>query len=654
MSGVVDLQALERNLVHSALYEWVTTRSPRNYGVNPLLNLLTLYIQKPLLFVYFNRPVGRIESIRSDDCGWYHSFQYPQYLRECLDYQVRCLLSTPAKNGDWIVEPPLWGGRVASEEFAQFGVLRLQLKYKDSPMGGGLAISTTSIAEPLSADDFAKVKFLFDDISSFDSWKGSQKAHARHLTKYIYQGLKIGNSPFHPPIGGAYGSDKHSKRLPLSTQTVSGISKSLRPICRIIDNVYKDIRGGVPGDYDISTTVDSGASLIWSRHRESQVKRHGSIEHRPPNLSFFMQIRAPSIREHDESHGKTEKGYRIVPIVTEAMLKDMAALFSHHYKRGYIKSEDLMDYLVKLGVEELPGSEDLDGRLETSTGIIELLQEATDISEFVGDKYYHSFTYPAFSSGLASLVPCDPCSRCDVFCNGPEYLSEPNGLDTAFVVPIYVSRFVSVVVVSKTRIDLKRNSPSTFETFEYNYIFMQGIIKQRIERRIRSDMLRAYLLAVEDAIVDSACSGIDPETGLESVSKAEFDWVALDGRKIDSSDSPEEVRSELNVELDRFWWKRANNALRKLAELMPFAQITILEDSGRFDSHHKLKTLVLVEHRYYVSLRQNPYYTRKVLVSDTDHLRDSDIDDLLNRVELRLRLQWTLLAETSLTDEQAH
>jgi hypothetical protein len=279
-------------------------------------------------------------------------------------------------------------------------------------------------------------------------------------------------------------------------------------------------------------------------------------------------------------------------------------------------------YLEQLEVDgasldPLPGKKEL----------ASMMAEAMKIESFLRRRFYHSMTYLSFSSGLAVFADAHPCSRCDRFAYGPDFLAEPDGHDTAFVKATMISGFPFLAFVTKTRAHVRRtDEPARFDSFYYNYTFQMGVIRRWASRRIRIAMAQSYYQEIGRAVEGVLWTHSRPVAG---------------GNRYGVSINP--------VAFDEL-----NDALARVAKAIPFAQVHV-EQSWSTARTRQLKAMPqagcdpdlqsfwVFNLKFYFWFEPNNYYTRKFINSDWRFLKRRSVQRAIQDAVTRLKSRWSLI-----------
>lgn len=625
MPNSKTIEQRQRELIHADIHEYVLTRRPLMYGLHPLLNELSLLLQKPLLFVVFTKPLDQIDKTEySDSCGWEHSFSRPKELRERFNKKVIGFLENLDKNkNSWVLDTGKADIEVGEEtrDVYALGIFYLHLVLEDgvaTSMGSderkncGKELSAKSDFVELQPEDLSQVQTLFREITRRRDEKGT-RSHKRRINTYLSACVDQSHSIFSSKENKDYNPDQIGAGLKIDADALVHF---LKPILQGVDDIYRDLRGGTPGDYDLDTSVNSGSPVIWGRHRESLGEKTGI---RPPNISFYLYLRAPKDSEHY---------YRITPLVTESMCKDHAGVFFRLLQAGTATRKELITYLLQLGVER-PTPE----MFETQAMLADTLKEATKLENYLGDTAFNSLAFPAFASSFAMFLRSRPISKCDRMAYGPDFLAEEGGNDTAFIIPTLVSGFPFIAISTKSRIPLGRGPDvyPNFDTFEYNRIFLQGVARHRAIRQLRAVVKKAYLTGLKDAIVRNLYS-FNSENEVYSFSyRAPY--------------NPREAGIAYEVVIAPGWDLRINRDFDLLAQAIPFGRVKLelLEAAppvGTADG----RTIRFVDHYLIISISQNPYFKHKLINDDGMFLKMKDINQVFEEAFTELDKIWTATA----------
>jgi hypothetical protein len=581
-------------LIHDAMHSFVVTQvKRRSYALYPLLNLIVLLVQKPLLLVIFKKELGKVSHVPGEDCGWVHSLRYPLRLKNKLDARIGEHLADLSNTRErWIIDlsTPRESAAAIDDMYA-VGLFYLDLKHKPGKADDPLPSRAGDILDADSTDisflipgDMRLVVDLFASLRAYESTSNEDGfSHLRHVAHYWCVTREKAGSLFDRPHDDA-------SRIVKAIE-VDDLERILKPVLDEIDAIYQELRGGTPGDFS-DASVTGGASILWSRNRDSLKRRTGI---RPPTLALYMQLRVPFI----EAGGgyQPEKGYRIVPIVTEAICKDLAAVLIDYVKNGG-STEAALAYLTEMGMAnarpELFASSD---RLASA------MSSAMSIRSFLGRQYFHSMTYPAFSSGISMFVEARAHSRADLVSYGPTFLKERD-CDTAFIKPTLISGFPFVTFMTKTRARIGHGDAQDFDTFYYNHTFQMGILRRWMSKRIRTATESAFVEEIV-RLTRTALTRhwfLSLHKGTYRLNFAE-EWVA-----------------DLNGELDR------------LAQALPYARVQVTRAVANARSEQPCgnfkgtgQCFEVLTKPVYFWFGRNDYYHRKLIDDDLAFVRPQRI-----------------------------
>lgn len=581
-------------LVHAAIMEFLVTRRPSVYGLYPILNLIALYIQKPVLLVVFKRSLIKEKLVDGLTVDWVHSLPYPLSIKKQFDSTINELLNKASKKdlGKWVIdfsqiETDFSG---ICDDIPSLGILYFHQVFEDESTStldkrrkdAGSFLSKESKLDFLDERDIEEVIDLFSSIVNYRSSEKKDQIHLRYLADYWSQ------------VGGQEESlfqraadDKKNKMETgnvLEKTSIEQIVEILKPVLKEVDAIYREVRGGEPGLFDEKLPDDAGAPMLWARHRESMEAGRGV---RPPTIAFFLQLRAPSADSVVKDH--PEHGYRIVPVVTKSMCMDTAGMLLDHISRkGDVES--VREYLRQLEID--PDEVNLNSVPELADSIYAAMR----VENFLKWQYFHSVTYTAFSSGISTFTQAKAASKCDRIAYGTDFFAE-NGADTAFLKTSLVSGFPFITFMTKTRVKIGKEDEAAFSPFYFTYNFHTGIVWRWASRRIRRSMERAYTdgagRALEEALIQS--SG---KVRKDSRSQFGFHVIILKNWHI-----------ALNVQLDR------------LAQAMPFAKICVSLEEESTDSEY----FEFLGYKIYFRLERNKYYNRKLIDNDLLYIKPHKI-----------------------------
>ncbi|WP_288132414.1 hypothetical protein [Accumulibacter sp.] len=614
------------SLVHSEIIEFVMTHKLRTFGLYPLLNFIPLLLQKPTLLVVFKaRPHVGIAST-----AWAHTMRAPhgrskthvsKSLSDKLDRQIAALLADESTYSRWLVQFDSVKHRDGrSSDIYALGALHLSIAYRTatgSPSEQALDPDATQ-ANFLSRQDFMRLQALVARIHAYQEPPTTpnmpgDRTHLRHIARYWEEARDRGgiDELFTAQSGRVWADPGEAAKAAGSEFDLPTL---LAPVFSEIEAIYRDLRGGRPGSFDsFSSSTEAGAPLLWSRHRESLARGDGW---RPPTIAFYLQVRAPPIGPEMKP-----RGFRIVPVATQSMCLDEAAVILEYIKRSKNKRQakrKTLEFLTSLGV-----ADPAETMLETTEALSKVLLEATSLKHFLGAvEVFNTNTYPAFLSGISTFTKAQPCSRADRFAYGPDFLREPNNIDTAFIKPTLVSGFPYIAIVTKTRSGIDPEDQSEFHTFHYNYIFQTGIIRRWISRRIRSAVETAYLNQV---------SSVFTKTLLSKTEVIIFE-DAKDRR----------VKWKYRPEQNSLWIDEINNRLELVGQAFPYAIIQIHHISLKEWSESPSKTTFeLFGHYFECRFTRNNYYFRKLIDNDPGFMRESKVMDAVDRALKQAKTVWS-------------
>ena len=567
---------------------------------------------------------------------------YPNKHKARFDAEIGKRLLNPEQHppSEWIIDlpdVPRQGPLSGVDRLYSLGILYLKTvfdddrRYPNDPrcqMSGQALNLEKSNLEELNPADFAMVGRLVQSVSQYvsvDAFGEPDCSHLRHIARWwVYTRDDI---DFFPQ------RDDDSEEIPQGVG-IDDLCDTLKPLLDEIDSIYQELRGGQPGHFDKTTGAPEycSAPLLWSRHRESKARKTGD---RPPTIALFLHVRAPITRVGNEE-GPLEYGYRILPIVTESIAKDLAAVILDYKKyktkngRGEEATQDIFTYLEELGVAN-PNRLQIENVEILSSTILDATQPRT----FLGKQFYHSSSYPAFSSGISTFVKAQACSRCDLIAYGPEFLKEPGGFDTAFIKPTLVSGFPFISFVTKTRADIDNSTPkledggvkargvessahSLFDAFYYNYTFQTGVIRRRLSTRVRRAVLDTYL------------------KGLAEAFSAELTESAQS--LFQDSDT---AQGTYKVSIKPGWLSRVNSRFDRLAQQLPYAKVVLISlDQYKKNDGSDGTFLEIFQSHYFVRLKQNKYYDRKLIINDGIYLKADRIATTLEKAAREKTREW--------------
>lgn len=636
-------------LIHSEMMEFVMTHKQKSFGLYPMLNLIALLIQKPLLLVVFrNKPHPGI-----DPADWTHSLRAPaggtelrtrlnqgptaQTRSQRLDAYVNSLLADEGTYDDWLVEFQPAARRTSTDKppynIWALGVLYLDIKHKEDTQGQGKKkIEYGNCIDPdntqarlLAKADLALVRQLRDSLWGFttepEAWSENQapdRSHYRHVARY-WQDTRDGTDKDRQ-AGKAIFFDRTTAA---PNGEIAGISAKelrqlLKPVFREIDAIYRDLRGGVPGEFQgFSSRSEAGAPLIWSRHREAQAR--AKDDWRPPTIGFYMQVRAPGLNP------KAKSGYRIIPIATRSMCLDEAAILLQRIKNSPAQKAGVLQFLADLGISEKKIADNHDNWLSDKAKLAEVMAEATSLDAYLKGHHQHSNTYPAFLSGISTFTNAKPSGKCDRFAYGPEFLEEEGKLDTVFVKPTLVSGFPYISFTTKTRsnislTDREADQPVSFDTFYYNFIFQAGIVRRWISRRLRSAVEDAYLQAIQEAFAEELQDRCE-------VVIADGSWG---------------VRPSID------WISKINKRLDKVSQAFPYALIQISSEgeatSSELDAQEKtMERFFLFGQKFKCERLRNNYYGRKLIDDDKSFMKKEKVYRSIKSAISSAEERWSIM-----------
>jgi len=630
---LLDLQ--RETIIREAIIEFTLTRNVKAYGLYSILNLIVLLLQKPVALVVFSESVVKSRQQNAESLGtlpWVHSLRSFSGLSDKCDEDIRKRLADPKQDFDWIIEI----GDKSADEIKQqqcgitLGILYLDLRFTETETsqsanlrgaGARVDIQETKL-RLLNPRDMNRVRRVFHSIASYSTSRQNGEMdfpQLRHLCRYWKQAC--GEVSLFPNVSAGI---KEAQ----AGFDIGSLMPVLDPLIEEVDNFYMRIRGGRPGEFTEHPEELSSAPLLWARDREARENQQGR---RPPTIAFYLHLKAP--HSLDESGQELpEAGYRIVPIVTKGIALDLAATVLDYLQnssasgRAKESEHEVRAYLEQLGVSDW-SSRQLTNLEDLANGIL----EATAIENFVGRQAYHSFTYPAFASGISMFTPAFAASRCDRVAYGPDFLQEPRGRDVAFVKPTNVSGFCLVAFVTKTRADISWDTETSadiswdgsagdaeqtgraeFDTFYYNYMFQVGVIRRRLSSYIRSAMHRTYLIAVEEIVA-------------LHLDKARVRLTSKGG-------------NEYMAHLNKNWLTETNRGLERICQALPFALTRLTEhDVSQADAQ-----VNVFGREFGIELRANPFFGRKLIVAnDRDYLKPEPVAKAIGRaIEDRARA-WT-------------
>jgi len=311
------------SLIHNALHEFAITRSPRSYGLLPLLNSLSLRIQKPLVFVLFYQAVESTPSQWTAEVPWEHSFQRPKYIRDKFNAQITEKIEeyknqseTDRKKCEWLIDPNTYISKdslLGKLAIRALGVFYLDIVLEDKRASKGHLgeyLSSKSRIYPLTIEDLHRLNDVMLSVMQHRaSEDGGGDSHRRHIEKYIQASTQLVPELFSNQLHSSNNQEYVGE--PLDVRNLEEHLEILQPVIEGLDEIYRTVRGGKPGEYNekLDTMMDSGSPIIWGRYRDA-VKGRSNIKPkgiRPPNIGFYLYLRTPRIRESDEP------SFRIVP-----------------------------------------------------------------------------------------------------------------------------------------------------------------------------------------------------------------------------------------------------------------------------------------------------------------------------------------------------
>ena len=625
--------------IHQALHEFVLTRTPSQTGLYPLLSLLVLLIQKPLLLVLFTKPLRDVDPVHSDECGWVHSLRFPESLKSAFDQRIAELLLDREDTGKaWIFDPMKEVPEKERHELKEaenihaVGVFYLNINSgpRSSPQvddkrepGAGQGLTIKSTIETLCSADQKLIRALFSSIANHTH--KDRRPHLHDIVNFSQQAVAACGALF----SRSSEVQEHSPQYPgrdIQDLTPVQLATMLQPIEKEIDQIYRDLRGGEADitDDDFDPSKDAGAKLLWSRYRQAKKAGHGI---RPPTIAFYMQVRSPLLE--NVSNERPERGYRIVPIVTRTIARDLAFTLKDNLGRTQT-ADDVLNYLREIGVPEPT----LDLVLEVDK-LAEAIYKASSIESYLSEQYYHSFTYLAFSSGIATFTPAMPASRCDRVAYGPDFLAEiddvQNERDTAFTKVVTISGFPFIGIVTKTRASIERKAKPEFGPYYFNIQFHLGIIRRWVSRRLRSSVERAYITRVEASII----AGLTPP-----------------GMKIRTVNAGANEK----VYLPQDWCERLNRMLDEAAQAMPYARIKLAFKGAKMDIPEHYQEIVLKDLTIFFWRERNSYFSRKLIDSDLNYLKAYKLEQCMKSALTAVEVLWSKYPrepETARDREQA-
>ncbi|MEQ8694281.1 MAG: hypothetical protein RIC85_03015 [Gammaproteobacteria bacterium] len=624
-TDIVPFQQQQVTLIHAALHEFILSRPVAAYGLYPVLNLIMLLIQKPILLVVFDQPIDEADGIRrntKEGFGWLHTFRYPKAIREKFNREIEKRLPFSAEDSNWLIKLPgqedSLGGRDPQKMYG-LGVFYIQLEQINAhrresslSMVEPRLRADSIFLEPLNDEDFGRLTALFSSLRNISPQKKNPNhTHLRHLSKY-WSFARDGVDLFPPR--------EKKNTVPKVTVTVEEALQILSPVLQEIDLIYRELRGGKAGNFDITPDTESAAPLLWARHQEALAAGQGI---RPPTLAFFLHLRTPA-----KSAGSERSGYRIVPIATDSICQDLAEVICDFWRRAARKNQsdrkkaraDIEAYLTKL---EVPNSTTVS--LTDNRKLAQSIAEAVKIETFLDDRLYDSMTYPAFSSGISMFAPAAPASRCDFVAYGPNFLSEGEH-DTAYIKPTLVAGFPFISVVTKTRGDPSNSGSVDFDHFYYNYVFHCGVIRRRVSKRVRQALHRTYLQNITRALRDEAIA-----------SKRRFEPVYEAGAPADAA--PLGMR----VVFKRGFLERVKAKFDKIAQILPYALIEIgpilaPPDNSKYEAGRG--AVSMFGGTFWFRLMRNRYYDRKMIINESYFLKEHQVQEALVRGEKAAEEHW--------------
>lgn len=629
---------LKNTLICSAMHEFVMTRSPRAYAIHPLLGLLALRLQKPLLFVLFKELPHKANPEYSETGDWIHSFQRSDDFLKKFNENVSDYITTVTSS--FKENPDLAYGGDGQKWFIPFpahnnpalkgiGVFYIHfVTTEESVSDGGyraryfFSLKETKIY-PLIKEDFDALKCLFDtlvshrtrltaEIDEFTYWY--------HIESFLNACVKNGHA-FFPKQGIVPESKKESNKDSENVTTVDPATykRVLDPIFDGLDRIYESMRGsqldiGNPG---IDTLEESGAPIVLARHREATNEQYNQQTNnkrpgiRPPNIAFYIYLRKPNQDKDDQ--------FRIVPVLTKTMCHDLSMVYWDHLQRGTITRDELVAFLTQLEVKNP------ERKIKSFNDLRDAIDNATSIKKFLDDHYHISFTYPAFCSGVPTFLTPEPASLCDRLFYGGDCLREEGG-ESAFITPITVSGFPFLSIITKTRAKLEWDENDDGERFDYEtfdacWLFLQGVIRRslyRIRRLIRTTYLNQFEQIIY-IVYEEHARPIIPLDSSEPNPNYKYVYVL------------DTVKDALNLHT------------QQLAQILPFAKLVISEHHS--DGQPGIP-LFKEEDGLFIHKETNEYFLPRKISKHDDliHLKDEDLEEAKNRAFDRLDKHWSNVA----------
>ncbi len=594
-------------LAHNAIQEFVMTRTPKHNGIYPILNLIVLLIQKPVLLVVFTEPIAQIKkdlsNKKSKSRGWVHSLQTHKRLKSRFDEIIAKQLSDDKKDDDWLIKIPVSDENDELTEKELLGIFYLHAEYISEDNEDNLNpsvsldIEETDISS-LSRLDLKLIRSLILSITQHSSERQNHALHLNHLVNY----WETKSTSYWPSEGKGIPKQFGTKqKVPDVDITIDNVEANLAPIIQEVEYTYRELRGGEPGDYSLKTRDDAGAPLIWSRQRELKRKLDAKIPviniPSPPTIAFFMQVRMPS-----KSLNKNQQSYKIVPIVPPSQCKDIAAalIIGIENNEDYDAEKHAIEYLDQIGVT---GSKTL-VESHSIDDIANAMHEALNIKKFLKEKGEHSITYPTFISGLATFLESRPCSRTDRVLFGSNALNEQKEKDDepdmCFIKPTSISGFPFVALATKTSTKNGKNDTVPFDQWYYNYTFHLGIIRRWVSRRLRFASEKSYL----DAITRETKESLKEHAKRIDIDSKHYEIVVNEIWYDDVSARFKAITQTLPFALVRV---ELNMAVAKRAQEQSLEGYDFIPDSQSF----MISDLV-----FYFTVQQNPYFSRKLVKND--------------------------------------
>ena len=443
-----DQRKIRIALIHSAIMEFITTNAPDRGQIFPILNRILLLVQKPLVFVLF-----RGDGKRN------HTILFPAALRVKVNEFIDRNLTD---SEGWII--PIGDSH-------QLGVLHVGFEFirpfEDTRADrvGRIDTKRTSVSK-LSHEDFNLISELFDSLNS-----QSDQMRGFFLREWIaFEDVAAEQAP-----------EYLTRVLPQKSLKPEDVEVVLRPIWREVDLLYREFRGGQPGDFS-ANSPPPGAPVLWRRRFQN-----ADGGPRPPTIAFYAKLRSPN-------------GYfSTVPIITRAQCDDEAAMLFYY---GQERRDDILEYLHQLNISKKDAREALakalvkDSWKPLSDVILAACGMASMLARSEKSRRYSS-TYPAFQSGISTFVDAKANTIRDRFCYGPDFLAEQNRgeptNDTAFHKPTMVAGYPLFVCTTKTRTGCGLEDIVDFDSFYYNYSFQMGVVTKRLSRRLRRVCENTYL-----------------------------------------------------------------------------------------------------------------------------------------------------------------